>query len=205
MIINKTPSEKLEHEEAVIATLSNIKHRIYPRPFGRLAISVDKKNLIGCEIGVFWGDHAISLLDTLDIQKLYLIDSYKMYEGYDEADKQFGKNNSPFDAAKISAKKKLDRYKDKIVWIEKYSNDAVSDIVEELDFAYIDANHKKEYIQNDIVNYARKIKAGGVIGGHDFYNGFEKSHDDVVDSVIKYAVENDLKLTVELPDWWIHL
>ena len=42
------------------------------------------QGLIGIEIGVAGGEHALSLLTTLDIKKLYLIDPYEMYESYTE-------------------------------------------------------------------------------------------------------------------------
>ena len=59
----------------------------------------------------------------------------------------------------------------------------------------------------DIINYISKIdkKKGGVIGGHDFYNGFQRDHDGVIKAVTKYALKNNLQLQVELPDWWFQL
>jgi len=56
----------------IIALLSEIKHRIFPRPFEKLAVKA--KRLIGVEIGVYKADHAKSLLNYLDIEKLFLID-----------------------------------------------------------------------------------------------------------------------------------
>jgi hypothetical protein len=44
---------------------------------------------------------------------------------------------------------------------------------------------------------------GGIIGGHDFYNGFQRDHDGVVRAVTEFAVRNQLNLQVELPDWWV--
>ena len=77
---------------------------------------------------------------------------------------------------------------------------------EKIDFVYIDGNHQETYVLDDIINYIPKIKKGsGVIGGHDFYNGFQRDHDGVVNAVIKYVTKNDLELQVELPDWWIKL
>jgi hypothetical protein len=100
----------------------------------------------------------------------------------------------------------LYEYNDRIVWIEKYSNDAVSEIDEELDFVYIDGNHQETYVLDDITNYLPNVKRGrGVIGGHDFYNGFQRDHDGVVNAVVKYAIKNHLDLQVELPDWWFQL
>ena len=50
-------------EEKIIETLSNLKHRIFPRPFERLGVKGE--NLIGAEIGVYKGEHAESLLERI--------------------------------------------------------------------------------------------------------------------------------------------
>jgi hypothetical protein len=46
----------------IVNLFSDIKHRIFPRPFERLSSLTEKKNLIGAEIGVPGGEHALSLL-----------------------------------------------------------------------------------------------------------------------------------------------
>ena len=191
------------NEQKIVDVLSDLKHRVFPRPFERLALK-GKKDLIGVEIGVFEADHALSLLENLDIKKLYLVDPYEMYDDYDEGNKHYGVDQSPLNKAKEIAHKKLELYRDKIIWIEKYSNDAVVDIPSNLDFVYIDGNHQEEYVYIDIANYIKKIQ-GGVIGGHDFYNGFQRDHDGVIKAVTKYSFENNLELQVELPDWWFKL
>ncbi len=191
------------NEQNIVDVLSDLKHRVFPRPFERLALQ-GKKGLIGVEIGVFEADHALSLLENLDIKKLYLVDPYEMYDDYDEGNKHYGVDQSPLNKAKEIAHKKLELYRDKIIWIEKYSNDAVVDIPSNLDFVYIDGNHQEEYVSVDIANYIKKIQ-GGVIGGHDFYNGFQRDHDGVIKAVTKYSFENNLELQVELPDWWFIL
>ena len=193
------------NEKNIIDILRDLKHRVYPRPFERLALN-GKKDLVGAEIGVFEGDHALSLFENLDIRKLYLIDPYELYDDYFEGKKHYGHDQPPLNLAKVNAYKKLDEYTDRIVWIEKYSNDAVSEIDEELDFVYIDGNHQETYVLDDIINYLPIVKRGrGVIGGHDFYNGFQRDHDGVVNAVVKYAIKNHLDIQVELPDWWFQL
>ena len=79
----------------------------------------------------------------------------------------------------------------------------VRDIKEELDFVYIDGNHAENYVADDIKNYFPLLKKGGVIGGHDFYNGFQNEHDGVISAVTRFCNTNNLLLKVELPDWWI--
>jgi len=53
-------------EVDIVDILSNLKHRVFPRPFERLAIPRSSKNLVGVEIGVAGGEHALSLLRTVD-------------------------------------------------------------------------------------------------------------------------------------------
>lgn len=40
-----------------------------------------------------------------------------------------------------------------------------------LDFVFIDANHRYEYVKEDIFAWTPKIKLGGLIAGHDYNHG----------------------------------
>lgn len=188
-------------ENKIINMLSDIKHRIFPRPFERLAIS--GKNLIGVEIGVYKAEHAASLLTHLDIQHLYLVDPYELYDEYGEGQAHYGVDQDPLYLAKEEALNRLSQYTRKVSWIFKKSLDALCEIPDELDFVYIDGNHDENFVRKDILSYYQKIKPGGVIGGHDFYNGFCREHDGVVRAVTHFTVRNNLTLQVELPDWWV--
>lgn len=191
--------------ESLINVLSDLKHRIFPRPFERLSQIHDKPSLVGIEIGVCGGDHAISLMENLNIAKLYCIDPYDLYDDYEEGKKHYGKSQLNLKATEKFAKERLSNYKEKIVWIKKPSDIAISDIEEKVDFVYIDGNHSFDYVCRDIANYFPLIKDGGVLGGHDFYNGFQSEHDGVVSAVMQFVYEHNLGLKVELPDWWINL
>jgi hypothetical protein len=39
-----------------------------------------------------------------------------------------------------------------------------------LDFVYIDADHSYAGCRGDIIAWAQKVKAGGILAGHDYYN-----------------------------------
>ena len=84
------------------------------------------------------------------------------------------------------------------------SKDAINDIEETLDFVYIDGNHDYEFVKNDIEIYYAHLKKGGVIGGHDFYNGFAKTHNGVVTAFTQFTVSKTIQLCVEQPDWWFY-
>jgi len=191
-------------EDDIIDVLSDLKHRVMPRPFERIALK-NKKDIVGVEIGVFEGDHALSLLENADISKLYLVDPYSMYDDNLEAIKHYGNDLPLLSEAKQTAYDKLKKYKDKIVWVEEYSDKAAMVIPDNLDFVYIDGNHQEEYVELDIKCYLDKVRSGGVVGGHDFYNGYQRDHDGVVMAVTKFTAEHLLTLQAELPDWWIEI
>jgi len=53
------------------------------------------------------------------------------------------------------------------------SNDAVKELVgKEFDFIYLDGLHTYEGVKTDIQNYLPLVKKGGVIGGHDYVQGW---------------------------------
>ena len=103
---------------------------------------------------------------------------------------------------KTHAHKLLDKkYSDKIVWLEKLSEDAINDIEEDLDFVYIDGNHMYDYVLNDIKLYSEKVKDGGLVAGHDF------DFQHVIKAVYDFAENNNKTVESGLckdvsKDWW---
>jgi hypothetical protein len=189
------------NENEIIKLLSDLKHRIFPRPFERLAVS--GKNLVGVEIGVYKAEHAESLLKHLNVECLFLVDPYDLYGDYSEGKSHYGVDQDPLEVARNEATRRLLPYADKIKWIHKLSTAAVAELPNGLDFVYIDGNHAESFVREDITNYYAKVRPGGVLGGHDFYNGFCREHDGVVKAVTEFVTRHSLPLQVELPDWWV--
>lgn len=53
--------------------------------------------------------------------------------------------------------------------ITKTSMEALKDFDDEsLDFVYIDGNHELKFVIEDLVEWTKKVKKGGVISGHDY-------------------------------------
>jgi hypothetical protein len=76
---------------------------------------------------------------------------------------------------------------------------------ESLDFAYIDGNHDFDHACADIIFWSEKVKSGGYVGCHDY---FECSHCGVVAAVNAYTSEHLIKswcVTYELTPtaFWI--
>jgi predicted O-methyltransferase YrrM len=46
------------------------------------------------------------------------------------------------------------------------------------DFIYIDANHKYQYVINDLQNWYTKLKSGGVLAGHDWIADYDEEQAD---------------------------
>jgi len=164
--------------------------------------------LVGAEIGVYRGFNAFEMLHNMNIKTLYLVDPYKGYMGKDGieypdgvSDVQGDKTKIPtMKTAKKEAHKLIDRENKKVVWIEKDSVEALKEIPNNLDFVYIDANHNYEYIKADIENYYKKVRKGGVLGGHD-YN--DDRHPGVRKAVNEFLIKTGYKLVQQLQDWAI--
>lgn len=177
--------EKIRHKIAAALNLSLV--RRFPRPMIRYIKNNNPNNteLVGVEIGTYRGINALSILKTLPIKKLYLINPYLNYEGYTD---RYGDEPSLNPLFEIT-KKKLSKFKDKVIFIRKMSSDAINDIPNNIDFVYIDGNHKYEFVKKDMELYWDKLRLGGSLGGHDIDNGFCKEHGGIVRAFIEFMVD----------------
>ncbi len=149
-------------------------------------------NIIGAEIGVAEGFHVFKYLKTnKKIQKIYLVDPYEEYE-------MDGKHHN-YSSSEKNAKKRLSIFKKKLVWVKKTSKDASPEVPDNLDFVYIDANHSYQNTSEDIFLWYKKIRKGGILGGHDFSASFP----GVAKAVIHFTEKNNLELHGSGSDWWV--
>jgi len=155
-----------------------------------------EKDLIGVEIGVSNGKNALNMLENLNIKTLYLIDPYTMYRDLEG----IGCNHSEEQCkeVKATAHERLKDYKDKIVWIDDLSENAIDKIPNFLDFVYVDGNHRSEYVMKDIQLYYPKLRTGGMMTFHDYdYKGVqiavEKAFPKGVSGVERCKDNNDRK------------
>lgn len=149
------------------------------------------------EVGVFKGNNALYMLENLNIEKLYLIDPYLKYPDYRKVSPlAYGR----LDEAEEEAREKLKEYEDKIVWIKKFSDKAVNDLPNDLDFIYIDGNHSYEYVKQDMENYYPKVKENGILAGHDIAS---IRHKGVARAFAEFIIEKDKTPTISKTDWWV--
>jgi len=180
---------KTEHR---IFDILNASLNLKPRPATMAMKRTGARNITAVEVGVFYGENARSILRTLDIDHLYLIDPYEDYTCAGVTVKM--------DGIERAAKKRLKPWEKKITWIKKYSHDAVYDIPK-ADFIYLDANHDYEYISKDLPRYYNRMKQGGIFGGHDM----KVFHMGTIQAVIEFADEYHLKLQAEPDDWYVEI
>ena len=114
------------------------------------------------EIGTDSGDFADYILSNTS-SKLYCIDPYISYDEYDDAI-----NNITGDSLYNKTKQRLEsKYGDRVTFIRKFSVDAITDIPDNIDFLYIDGNHRYSYVCKDLELYYPKVKLGSFIVGDD--------------------------------------
>ncbi len=116
----------------------------------------------GAEVGVLRGDYSKLLCEANPELKLYCIDSWGLG---DRKQKMHDYHVKAYE----KAKHKLALCN--AVLVNKLSMDAVKDFEDgSLDFVYIDANHRDPYITQDIAEWSKKIRPGGIVSGHDYNN-----------------------------------
>lgn len=121
---------------------------------------------VGAEVGVYKGEYTRKFCKAG--LKTYAIDPWIPYEdvgGDDKAKKQerlyqkTSKFLTQYPSASIIREKSMDAL--------KYFDD------ESLDFVYIDANHRLKFAMEDIYEWSKKVKKGGIISGHDYIHPAE--------------------------------
>jgi predicted O-methyltransferase YrrM len=141
---------------------------------------------IGVEVGVASGQYSRVLCNYNPQMKVYGVDPWIPYPEYTDYVLK-----STFKTLKQDAMNRLLK-KPNFEFIEKMSMDAVKQFKDEsLDFVYIDANHENPFVYQDIVEWGKKIRSGGIISGHDF----TKPHNtkcDVIEAVTTYTKENNI-------------
>ena len=80
----------------------------------------------------------------------------------------------------------VQEYVNLITCDEKYAHRLYDD--NSLKFVWIDGDHGKDIVYNDLVNFWPKMKRGGTIGGDDIH------YKEVLDDVKKFSKEYDVKV-----------
>jgi len=127
---------------------------------------------VGAEIGVSRGFYSKWLLYGVPGLKLFLIDPWMAYDEYVEQHDADGQ--VILDDCLAHAHRRLDGKN--VEFICKTSMVAVKDFADNsLDFVFIDGNHSFEYVIEDIAKWSKKVRPGGIVSGHDYWNSADRS------------------------------
>ncbi len=122
------------------------------------------ENGVFVEIGTHHGNFAYEILKVRNDSILYCIDPYCSYNDYKDAiNNEIGDNLFEKTKSRLISEFGESRVK----FIRKYSDEAIHDIPDNIDFLYIDGNHQYKYVKKDLELYFSKVKKGGVIMGDD--------------------------------------
>ena len=117
---------------------------------------------LGVEMGVERGLYSEVLAKANPNLHLYSVDAWMAYEGYRDHVTQNEVNE-----IYIDARRRLAPYH--VSLVRDYSMDAVKKFDNDsLDFVYIDGNHEYQQTVNDIAEWQKKVKVGGIVAGHDY-------------------------------------
>jgi len=132
---------------------------------------------VGAEIGVERGLYSEVICNAG--LKLYAVDAWTAYKGYREHVSQ-----SKLDGFFRETKNRLSGYDCQL--IRCFSMDALKLFKDEsLDFVYIDAAHDFQSATNDIAEWSKKVKVGGIVSGHDFSRNKKKDYICQVKDVVQ--------------------
>jgi len=166
-----------------------------------------KSSPVGAEIGVCDGVFTEFLLNNKNDLTMYSIDPYVFYEPYYHTGERqhSSENQSFFDTQYIATKEKLSVFGDRSNLMRTTSKKAADTFSNfSLDFVFIDGNHLYNYVKEDILSYFLKIKAGGILAGHD-YNKNSEEHLNNTCKVVDSLFTKDVLYFGDDSTWWVYL
>lgn len=167
---------------------------------------------VGAEIGVYKGDFTKKL--AAHGAKIFGIDPWQAYGAYHDKNYKSFQDRQDF---LYKHSQYAVRNFPNVTLIRKKSMDAVEDFADEsLDFVYIDGHHGFRYVADDIWEWSRKVRVGGVVAGHDYAKGRKGPRDPytlhvkhVVDAYTEacfidnwYLIGSEIKVEGEKRDNW---
>ncbi len=168
---------------------STMKNRIELAEFFR-----DKGFKYGAEIGVCDGRYSNILMDTIPGLRLVGVDPYTEY-----ALDSKGRTQQELSGKLDQAQKLLGGYENYELVICKSIEAAklVPDGV--FDFIFIDANHPYEFVKEDIEAWYPKVRKGGILSGHDYYE-FRSGRGGIIQAVDEFVAKHP-ELELQTTEW----
>lgn len=149
--------------------------------------------IVGIELGTNSGDLTKTLLRELPHLRLYTVDPWTH-----DPDNLFesGHPQEELDYIKAHAYNALQEFNGRVSIMAMKSDQAFDEIYEPVNFVWIDGDHMLESVKKDIENGLKKIKPGGILGGHDYAT--------VKEAIDKFFHDEKVNKGADLT-WWVYL
>lgn len=120
------------------------------------------------ELGVYKGQFTATLKKANPDMEIIGVDAWTVYPGY----KDYGEHDLESTAyQEAQDRAKIHNFK----LIKGWSMDVVNQFEDEsLDAVFIDGNHDFVHVVNDTNAWAKKVRRGGIVSGHDFFRNHHK-------------------------------
>ena len=173
------------------ATLATVHFR------SELPYVLNRRGLIGCgvEVGVKEGRFSEQLLDAWNGRHLISVDPWleASSDEYDDTSNVEQMTHEDFYKATCD---RLARFGERSsVWRMKGEEASPKIPHHSLDFVYLDARHDYDSVKQDIGDWADRVRPGGILGGHDYLDGYIDQGDFGVKSAVdEFAAAHGLKV-----------
>ena len=159
---------------------------------GRLAKLFGEMGFVkGAEIGVAGGRYSLTLCQHVPGLKLTCVDPWARYPGNPRAHR-----TEKQERCYQEARTRLSPYGAHIVRAK--SMEYVNEVEDRsLDFVYIDGNHCFDFVMQDLIEWGKKVRRGGIISGHDYYRFRWAGVVDAVDVYVRAHQVQEWFLTDE--------
>jgi predicted O-methyltransferase YrrM len=164
-----------------------------PKRYTWLIDQIQQNNYsVGAEVGCAKGNTTARLLAACPYLKLYCVDMWAWSpQNFTEYSKDIYKDWD-FKEVRKTFRKQTHPYKRRITELRGLSWEMPQFVYKELDFVFIDADHGYESVLQDIKAWTPKLKAGGLLSGHDInLPSVQKAVEELIDpAYINYADDN---------------
>ncbi len=160
---------------------------------------------VGAEVGVWKGDFSERILEVVRPVRLHLIDPWQAVWGERYESARYGgglaEGQAEMDAIYAGVLERFERERRAgLVEVHRLpSVDAAAGFQDgELDFVYVDGNHRYEFVKADLETYAPKVRPGGFLAGDDY--GVAGWWEDGVTRAVDEFVRSGAATLVSLED-----
>lgn len=160
-----------------------------------------QRRIVGVELGVWKGQNAADLLDAWPQLILYLVDAF---------DANHQTSTRPYTQEQIEeVRDEFDTlFADIPEWryllLEMTTHRARQYVFRQfVDFVFVDAGHDYESVRQDIALWWPKVRAGGVLCGHDYNGRSDRKGVFGVKRAVDEAFPEGVKADKASLVWWI--